>query len=230
MRGPEGGYGLMHAERASVSRRLPRSFGPDNAPAEKDRTSPRVPPTSSLHTLSVSGADHPSSRYHPLRFCLSAIPTCRYLRLLDIAFHALPNARYRKLRRALAMAVSVPVCGSTLSMQWGHNAAALGLPPVRGARVVSESPPRYDFLHEGAATGQSHPRRAPPPQRACAHAAPWPRPLESKTSAPAAGGAHGAADSGGRDVVPFMPIVAHASDHNTAEKTEASFEESDPRD
>jgi hypothetical protein len=137
---------------------------------------------------------------------------------------------YRKLRRALAMAVSVPVCRSTLSMQWGHNAAALGLPPVRGARVVSESPPRYYFLHEGAATGQSHPRRAPPPQSACAHAAPWPRPLESKTSAPAEGGAHGAADSGGRDVVPFMPIVAHASDNNTAEKAEASFEESDPRD
>jgi hypothetical protein len=34
----------------------------------------------------------------------------------------------------------------------------------------------------------------------------------------------------GRDVVPFMPIVAHASDNNTAEKAEASFEESDPRD
>ena len=102
MRGPEGGYGLMHAERASVSRRLPRSFGPDNAPAEKDRTSPRVPPTSSLHTLSVSGADHPSSRYHPLRFCLSAIPTCRYLPLLDIAFHVLHNARYPKLGKGFS--------------------------------------------------------------------------------------------------------------------------------
>jgi hypothetical protein len=34
----------------------------------------------------------------------------------------------------------------------------------------------------------------------------------------------------GRDVMPFMPIVAHASDHNTAAKAEASFEESDPRD
>ena len=34
----------------------------------------------------------------------------------------------------------------------------------------------------------------------------------------------------GRDVVPFMPIVAHTSDNNTAEKSEASFEESDPRD
>ena len=34
----------------------------------------------------------------------------------------------------------------------------------------------------------------------------------------------------GRDVVPFMPIVAHASDHNTAAKAEASFEEADPRD
>jgi hypothetical protein len=34
----------------------------------------------------------------------------------------------------------------------------------------------------------------------------------------------------GRDVVPFMPIVAHASDHNTAAKAEASFEESDPID
>jgi len=35
---------------------------------------------------------------HPLRFCLSAIPTCRYLPLLDIAFHALHNARYQILR------------------------------------------------------------------------------------------------------------------------------------
>jgi len=34
----------------------------------------------------------------------------------------------------------------------------------------------------------------------------------------------------GRDVVPFMPIVAHARDNNTREKAEASFEESDPRD
>jgi hypothetical protein len=34
----------------------------------------------------------------------------------------------------------------------------------------------------------------------------------------------------GRDVVPFMPIVTHASDNNTAEKAEARFEESDPRD
>ena len=34
----------------------------------------------------------------------------------------------------------------------------------------------------------------------------------------------------GRDVVPFMPIVAHASDHNTTAKAEASFEEADPRD
>src|SRR4029450_1980081 len=55
--------------------------------------------TSSIHALSVSGADNPSSRYHPLRFCLSAIPTCRYLRLLDIAFHALHNPRYQKSRR-----------------------------------------------------------------------------------------------------------------------------------
>jgi hypothetical protein len=30
--------------------------------------------------------------------------------------------------------------------------------------------------------------------------------------------------------VPFMSIVAHASDHNTTAKAEASFEESDPRD
>jgi hypothetical protein len=30
--------------------------------------------------------------------------------------------------------------------------------------------------------------------------------------------------------VPFMSIVAHASDHNTDAKAEASFEESDPRD
>jgi len=34
----------------------------------------------------------------------------------------------------------------------------------------------------------------------------------------------------GRNVVPFMPIVAHASDHITTAKAEASFEESDPRD
>ena len=34
----------------------------------------------------------------------------------------------------------------------------------------------------------------------------------------------------GRDMVPFMPIVAHTSDNNTAAKAEASFEESDPRD
>jgi hypothetical protein len=34
----------------------------------------------------------------------------------------------------------------------------------------------------------------------------------------------------GRDVVPFMPIGAHASDHTTTAKAEASFEESDPRD
>src|SRR6266849_1060338 len=34
----------------------------------------------------------------------------------------------------------------------------------------------------------------------------------------------------GRDVVPFMPRVAHASDNNTAEKAEASLEESDPKD
>jgi len=33
-----------------------------------------------------------------------------------------------------------------------------------------------------------------------------------------------------RDVVPCLPIVAHASDQNTAGKAAASFEESDPRD
>jgi hypothetical protein len=33
-----------------------------------------------------------------------------------------------------------------------------------------------------------------------------------------------------RDIMPFMPIVAHSSDNNTPEKAEASFEESDPRD
>jgi hypothetical protein len=33
-----------------------------------------------------------------------------------------------------------------------------------------------------------------------------------------------------RDVMPFMPIVAHSSDNNTPAKAEASFEESDPRD
>ena len=93
------------------------------------------------------------------------------------------------------MAVFVPVCRSPLSMTWGHNAVALGLPHVQGARVVGESPPRYDFLYEGAATGQSHPRRAPPPQSACAHAAPRPCPLESETSAPSEGVSHGAADS-----------------------------------
>jgi hypothetical protein len=96
--GRRGGYVLMHAERASVSRRLPRSVGTENAPAEKGRTSTRGHPPSSLHALSVRGADHPSSRYHPLRFCLSAMPTCRYLPLLDIAFHALHNARYPILK------------------------------------------------------------------------------------------------------------------------------------
>ena len=34
----------------------------------------------------------------------------------------------------------------------------------------------------------------------------------------------------GRNVVPFMPIVAHASDHITTTKAEASFEKSDLRD
>jgi hypothetical protein len=34
----------------------------------------------------------------------------------------------------------------------------------------------------------------------------------------------------GRDVVPFLSIVAHASDHNTTAKAEASCEESEPRD
>ena len=34
----------------------------------------------------------------------------------------------------------------------------------------------------------------------------------------------------GRNIVSFMPIVAHAGDNNTWEKAEASFEESDPRD
>ena len=66
----------------------------------------------------------------------------------------------------------------------GPPPAALGLPHVRGARVVGESPPRYDFLDEGTATGQSHPRRAPRP-----------RTPESETSAPLEGVSHGAADS-----------------------------------
>ena len=34
----------------------------------------------------------------------------------------------------------------------------------------------------------------------------------------------------GRNLVSFMSIVAQGSDHNTREKAEASFEESDPRD
>jgi hypothetical protein len=34
----------------------------------------------------------------------------------------------------------------------------------------------------------------------------------------------------GRNMMSFMPIVAHAGDNNTREKAEASFEESDPRD
>jgi len=80
-------------------------------------------------------------------------------------------------------------------MTWGHNAAALGLPHVREARVVCDSPPRYYFLYEGAVTGRSHPRWAPPPQSACAHATPLPCTPESETSAPAEGGAHGAADA-----------------------------------
>ena len=66
----------------------------------------------------------------------------------------------------------------------GHNAAALGRAPVQGARVVGESPSRYDFLSESAVTGQGHPRRAP-----------LPRTLESETSAPTEGVSHGAADS-----------------------------------
>jgi hypothetical protein len=104
--GRRGVYGLMHAELASVSRRLPGSFGTENDPAEKGRTSTRVQPPSSIHTLSMSGADNPSSRYHPLRFCLSAIPTCRYLPFLDIAFHALHNARYQKYLALAAKSVS----------------------------------------------------------------------------------------------------------------------------
>jgi hypothetical protein len=62
---------------------------------------------SDKHTLSKAppphprfSSDNPSYRYQPLRFCLSAIPTCRYLPLLDIAIHALHNARYQKLGRA----------------------------------------------------------------------------------------------------------------------------------
>jgi hypothetical protein len=82
------------------------------------------------------------------------------------------------------MAISVPVCHSPLWMTWGHNAAALGWPPVQGARVVGESPLRYDFLSESAATGQPYLRRAPRP-----------RPLESETSALSEGVSHGAADS-----------------------------------
>ena len=59
---------LMHAELASVSRRRPRSFGTANDPAYKGRKSTSVQPTSSIHALSVSGADNPSFRNHPLRF------------------------------------------------------------------------------------------------------------------------------------------------------------------
>jgi hypothetical protein len=82
------------------------------------------------------------------------------------------------------MAVSVSVCRSPLSMTWGHNAAALGLPHVQEARVVGESPSRYDFLSESAATGQSHPRRALQP-----------RTLESETFALSEGVSYGATDS-----------------------------------
>ena len=57
-------YVLMNAERARVSRRLPSSFGTENDLAYKGRTSTRVQPPSSIHTLSVSGADNPSSRNH----------------------------------------------------------------------------------------------------------------------------------------------------------------------
>src|SRR3954453_5699536 len=94
---------------------------------------------------------------------------------------------------------------STLSMQWDHNAAVLGLPPVRGARVVGESPPRYYFLCEGATTGQSHPRPAPPPPSACAYAAPLTHIPESETSAPVEGVSYGAADSGANDPQPRVP-------------------------
>ena len=41
-----------------------------NPPAYGGRKSPSVQSTSSIHTLSVRGADNPASRYHPLRFCL----------------------------------------------------------------------------------------------------------------------------------------------------------------
>jgi len=30
-----------------------------------------------MSSVKASGTDNNSSRYHPLRFCLSAIPTCR---------------------------------------------------------------------------------------------------------------------------------------------------------
>jgi hypothetical protein len=66
------------------------------SPAYGGRKSTSVQPTASIHTLSVSGADNPSSRYQPLRFCISAIPTCRYLPLLDIAIHALHSGSYQK--------------------------------------------------------------------------------------------------------------------------------------
>jgi hypothetical protein len=40
-------------------------------PAYRDCKSTSVQLTSSIHTLSVSGADNPSSRYHPPQFCFS---------------------------------------------------------------------------------------------------------------------------------------------------------------
>ena len=39
-----------------------------------------------IHILSLRGSDNPASRNHPPRCCLSAIPTCRSLPLIDIPF------------------------------------------------------------------------------------------------------------------------------------------------
>jgi hypothetical protein len=66
----------------------------------------------------------------------------------------------------------------------GPQRSSAGTAPRAGARVVGESPSRYDFLSESAATGQSHPRRALQP-----------RTLESETSALLEGVSYGAADS-----------------------------------
>ena len=108
-----------------------------------------VQPTSSIHTLSLSGSYNPSSRNHPLRFCLLAIPTCRSLPLIDIAFHALHNGRYPKSKHGGVEGLGACTrlgqnCHGTLSSTKCHGPIALdnvssrdvGPPTERSRSVV----------------------------------------------------------------------------------------------